>query len=91
MRKIFQIPRQPEETWVHYIKRSTRLCVRKAREYGLRDWAETQQSRKAEFALRYDDDGCGKWNKGLFLGRRGSEHVPPDARDVLAGDGLTSE
>ena len=65
MRKIVQIPRQQHETWVHYIRRSTRLCVRMAEERGFRDWVETQQARKAGFIIRNDGDTHDKWNRKL--------------------------
>ena len=67
LRKIVQVPRRHDESWVPYIRRSTRLAISKAMRLGHESWVEIQARRKRSLSERTQSDTQGKWSRRLLL------------------------
>ena len=67
LRKIVQVPRRHDESWVPYIRRSTRLAISKATNLGHESWADIQERRKRSLSERTQSDTQGKWSNRLLL------------------------
>eukprot|EP00959_Pyramimonas_sp_CCMP1952_P206271 4313945-Pyramimonas_sp.AAC.1 len=53
MRKIFQAPRRDSESYVRYMRRSTRSVCLRAADFGATDWVLTQTQRNNGPSISY--------------------------------------
>eukprot|EP00959_Pyramimonas_sp_CCMP1952_P231723 4843207-Pyramimonas_sp.AAC.1 len=65
LRKIVQVPRRCQETWVEYVIRSARECEKYMQKFGRRDWAAVQKGRKSHFATAASNDTQATWSTRL--------------------------
>ena len=69
LRTMLAPARQPEETWVDYIQRSTRLIEAHAAQSGHCSWEILPKSRKWKFAGEISRSNVGKWSTRLLSWR----------------------
>ena len=66
MRNIFQVPRRDSESWVQYVKRSTRSVCLRAAQLRATDWVLTQTQRKQRTFDQLHSCDSSKWSSRLL-------------------------
>ena len=66
LRWMVGTPKQPQEDWVDFLKRSTQVSEELARKHGVCDWVTTQRSRKWTLAGAMARQKDGRWSCRLL-------------------------
>ena len=70
IRKMLGAARQPEETWVEYVQRTTRLAEEKMDKLGYKNWVMLYNQKKWRLAGRVSQSNGGRWSKRLLNWRQ---------------------
>ena len=66
MRKIVQVPRVDDESWVEYVRRATHVAEQRCADLGHEAWDGRQRALKRNFAIKLTAGNTEKWSTKLI-------------------------